>query len=62
MNSPFGYYHTVAKTFGWTMHEILWKVPRAQILLMIADQPGFSKTKEDTKTMSGQEIAKMFRK
>lgn len=40
MNSPFGLYYQVCKTFGWTMHELLWKVPRAQWLLMMADQPG----------------------
>jgi hypothetical protein len=62
MHSPFGHYHAIAKAFGWTMHEILWKVPRAQVLLMMADQLGFSKAKDKTKVMSGQEIAKMFRK
>lgn len=43
MHSPFGFYYQVAKEFGWSMHEILWKVPRAQLQLMLADKPHLKK-------------------
>lgn len=60
MHSPFGWHYQIAKTFGWTMHEILWKVPRAQILLMMADQPGFVNTGDLAKVATGKDLDKLF--
>lgn len=28
------------------MHELIWKVPRAQWMLMMADQPGFMNSED----------------
>jgi hypothetical protein len=45
MNSPFGLHGQLAKEFGFSMHEILWKIPRVQLLLMLADRPSTRKQK-----------------
>jgi hypothetical protein len=58
MHSPFGWHYQVAKEFGWTMHEILWKVPRLQIRLMLADRPQMIRKKVKKGTMA--QLDEMF--
>ncbi|WP_143960229.1 hypothetical protein [Litoribacter populi] len=60
MHSPFGFHYQVCKLFGWTMHEVLWKVPRAQIMLMIADQPGFVKADKIVRKASKKDLDGLF--
>jgi hypothetical protein len=53
MHSPFGLYYQVCKTFKWTLHDVLWKVPRATWMLMLADQPGTVNTDDLIITKKG---------
>jgi hypothetical protein len=60
LNSPWGMLYQFAKESGWSMHDILWKVSRANLLLMMADRPNFKKRSEVTQKGEGQELASML--
>ena len=38
--------HSLIKETGWTWHYVLWKVSRANLLLMIADRSDFKNRKD----------------
>jgi len=40
--------HQIIKETGWTWHYVLWKVSRANILLMMADRSHISYKKKGT--------------
>jgi len=49
-----------AKETGWSMHDILWKVSRPNLLLMMADRPNFKKKGEVVEKGEGKELASML--
>jgi len=64
MHSPWGVIYQIVKETGWSWHYILWKVSRANIMLMIADRSVF-KTKPDGEEKvvedTGQGLAKRLK-
>jgi len=56
MNSPWGTIYQIVADTGWTWHYVLWKVSRANIMLMMADRPSFKKQEEVTKKVTGKEL------
>jgi hypothetical protein len=60
MHSPWGMLFEIIKQTGWTWHYVLWKVSRANLLLMIADQ-AYIKTKKEPKVKEGNG-ASLFQK
>jgi len=39
----------IVKETGWSWHDVLWKVSRANIMLMMADRSHFKMIKEEDK-------------
>jgi hypothetical protein len=60
LHSPWGMLFEIIKQTGWTWHYVLWKVSRANLLLMIADQ-AYIKTKKEPKVKEGNG-ASLFQK
>ncbi len=48
----------------WSLHEVLWKVSRANLLLMMADRSNFMNTKdiEEVKEESGADLFNRIKK
>lgn len=61
MHSPWGVLQQVIKETGWTWHCILWRISWANIMLMMADRPGFKKAGEQVTKVSKEEIAERRR-
>lgn len=49
-------YQIVHET-GWTLHYILWKVSRANLMLMMADRSNFKNIKDQVQEQSGSDLA-----
>ena len=60
LNSPWGMLYQFAKETGWSMHDILWKVSRPNLLLMMADRPNFKSKGEVVEKGEGKELASML--
>jgi hypothetical protein len=48
----------IVKETGWSWHDVLWKVSRANWMLMLADRPGFKKAKK--KKVSPKELRRIL--
>ena len=46
MHSPWGIPYQLVHETGWSWHTILWKVSRANLMLMMADRSNFKHTEE----------------
>ena len=57
MHSPWGMLHQIVSETGWTWHYILWKVSRANIMLMMADRSNFKNEKDQVKKETGADLA-----
>lgn len=61
LHSPWGPLYEFIKATGWPMHAALWKISRANMLMMIADQAGYryKTTDEEKKPVkaSGKSLA-----
>jgi len=60
MHSPWGTIYQIVKETGWSWHYVLWKVSRLNIMLMMADRPGFRRGKK-VKRVSSQDMAAHYR-
>ena len=63
MHSPWGLLYQIVKETGWTWHYVLWKVNRANLMLMIADrsQVKYGKKEEEAMPDTGANLAKRFK-
>ena len=63
MHSPWGYLYQIVHETKWSMHEVLWKVSRANLLLMMADRPNFKHIKKEDQVVeeSGADLAKRLK-
>lgn len=63
MHSPWGMLYQIVHETKWSWHEVLWKVSRANILLMMADRPNFKHIdkEEQVKEESGADLAKRLK-
>lgn len=55
--------YQIVKETGWSWHYILWKVSRANLLLMLADQSNFKTIKktEEAKADTGENLYNRFK-
>lgn len=65
MNSPWGILFQIIKETGWTLHDVLWKISRTNIMLMMADRSqaryGKNNEEEEAIEMSGSELLKKYK-
>jgi len=45
-HSPFGFIWQIASQTGWSVHDILWKVPYPTLLMMMSDAPRYLTAEE----------------
>jgi len=57
MHSPWGLLYQIVKETGWTWHQVLWKVSRTNMLMMMADRPNFISKKAAPEKKSGGDLA-----
>lgn len=59
MHSPWGMLYQIVHETGWSLHYLLWKVSRANIMLMMADRSNFKhlKPEDQVKPESGADLA-----
>lgn len=63
LNSPWGILHQIIKETGWSLHYVLWKINRANIMLMMADQSNVTSIKpgeEEAIPQTGKDLAARF--
>ncbi|MEM9338719.1 MAG: hypothetical protein AAGA66_08335 [Bacteroidota bacterium] len=60
MHSPWGTIYQIVKETGWSWHYVLWKVSRLNIMMMMADRPGFKKS-TNVRKVSGRDMANHYR-
>lgn len=64
MHSPWGVLFEIIKETGWTRHYVLWKVSRANLMLMMADRSrlkyGQKGDAEEAELSTGSSLAKKF--
>ena len=61
MHSPWGTIYQIVKETGWSWHEVMWKVSRLNIRMMMADRPGFKREKNRVKKVNGKQMAEHYR-
>lgn len=52
----------IVKETGWTYHQVLWKVSRANIMMMLADRSEFKEAKDVVVESTGKELQKRRKK
>lgn len=62
LNSPWGILHQIIKETGWTLHYVLWKINRANILLMMADRSNVKSKKETIIKDSGKGLSERYKR
>jgi hypothetical protein len=65
MHSPWGIFFQIIKETGWSLHYVLWKISRTNLMLMMADrsQARYGK-KDDTDQAieeSGSDLLNRFK-
>ena len=60
MNSPWGLIFQIISETGLTWHDVLWKVSKLNLMMMMADRPNFIRMKDQPKKISGQALKKMI--
>ncbi|UAB84975.1 hypothetical protein INR75_02795 [Zunongwangia sp. SCSIO 43204] len=61
MHSPWGMLYQLVHETGWSWHTILWKVTRANLLLMMADRSNFKHTELDDSVQGSVEDLKRIK-
>ena len=46
INSPWGIFFEIIKETGWSWHDVLWNVNRANLMLMMSDRSRFKENKK----------------
>jgi hypothetical protein len=54
--------HQIIKETGWSLHYVLWKVSRANILLMMADRSNVKSVKNKVVKDSGKGLAERYKR
>lgn len=54
MHSPWGIIQQIVKETGWTWHYVLWQVSWVNIMLMMADRPGFRRLGDEINPITGE--------
>ena len=65
MHSPWGILYQIIKETGWSLHYVLWKVNRTNLMLMMADRShvkyGKKTGDEEAIPDTGSNLAKRFK-
>jgi len=54
--------HQIISETGWSLHYVLWKVSRANILLMLADRSNVKSVKASEKVGSGKDLINKYKR
>lgn len=63
MHSPWGWIGALVEKTGWSLHYILWKVSRTNLMAMMADKPDVKyQEASDTEVQQGdpEELFKLI--